>query len=67
MPGSAAQFNKLQTDLHRAIAADQATFRSSATAGSDAFGGLEFGVILAALLMMGGSAWGLSRRLAEYR
>jgi hypothetical protein len=67
-PGSsAAQFDKLEADLRRAIAADQVTFRSGATSGSDAFGGLEFGVILAALVMAGGSAWGLSRRLAEYR
>jgi ABC-type sugar transport system permease subunit len=64
---SYAQFNKLQADLRLAIKADQATFTASATAGSDAFGGLEFGVILAALVMMVGSAWGLSRRLAEYR
>ncbi len=67
-PGSsAAQFGKLEADLRRAIAADQVTFRAGATSGSGAFGGLEFGVILAALVIAGGSAWGLSRRLAEYR
>jgi hypothetical protein len=64
---SAATFDKLETHLRRAIAVDQVTFRSGATTGSGAFGGLEFGVILAALVMAGGSAWGLSRRLAEYR
>lgn len=34
---------------------------------SGAFGGIEAGVIIAALLMAAGSAWGFSRRLAEYR
>jgi hypothetical protein len=34
---------------------------------SGAFGGLEVAVIIAALLMAVGSAWGPSRRLAEYR
>jgi hypothetical protein len=64
---SAARFNRLEADLSRAIAADQVAFRSSATAGRDAFGGLEIGAILAALAIAAGSAWGLSRRLAEYR
>jgi hypothetical protein len=47
--------------------ADQAVFKTNAAAGSGAFGGLEADVIVAALLMAAGSAWGLSRRLAEYR
>jgi len=67
-PGSsAAGFGRLEGDITRGIAADQRTFRSSATAGSGAFGGLEAAVIVAAVLMAAGSAWGLSRRLAEYR
>jgi hypothetical protein len=67
-PGSsAAGFRKLETDLGQAIAADQVVFASSANAGAGAFTGLEAGVIVAAVLMAGGSAWGLSRRLAEYR
>lgn len=37
------------------------------TTGSDAFGGLEAGIIAAALVMAVGSGWGLTRRLAEYR
>jgi hypothetical protein len=67
-PGTAAtQFAALDSDISAAIAADQAVFRSSASAGSSAFGGLEAGVIVAAVAMAVGAAWGLSRRLAEYR
>ncbi len=67
-PGSsAAGFQRLERDLSQAVAADQVTFRSAATAGAGAFGGLEAGIIVAALLMAAGCAWGLSRRLAEYR
>ena len=64
---SAAGFGRLEADLSQAMAADQVIFRSSATAGADAFAGLEVGVIAAALLMSAGCAWGLTRRLAEYR
>ncbi len=67
-PGSsAAAFARLEADLRRAIAADQAEFRSGASAGSAAFSGLEAVVIVAALVMAAGSAWGVSRRLREYR
>lgn len=67
-PGSsAAGFRKLETDLGQAISADQVVFASSANAGAGAFTGLEVGVIAAAVLMAAGSAWGLSRRIAEYR
>ena len=66
-PGSsAAHFGALESDLGKAIAADQVVFRSHAAAGRDAFSGLEIGVIVAALLMSVGSARGVSRRLAEY-
>jgi hypothetical protein len=67
-PGSSQSgFTTLVAHLRRAINADQAVFTSNAAAGSGAFGGLEAGVIIAALLMAAGSAWGISRRLAEYR
>jgi hypothetical protein len=67
-PGSsAAGFQRLERDLSRAVAADQVTFRSAATAGAGAFGGLEAGIIVVSLLMAAGCAWGISRRLAEYR
>jgi len=60
-------FNRLESDLNAAIRADQATFASSAAAGSDAFTGLEAGVTVLALAGAAGCTWGLSRRLAEYR
>lgn len=67
-PGSsAAGFRRLEADLSQAIAADQATFRSGATAGAGAFSGLEAGIVMASALMAAGCAWGLTRRLAEYR
>ena len=67
-PGDAGtQFGALSTDLAAGIAADQATFDSSARSGQGAFTGLEPGVIAAALVMAIGCAWGLNRRLAEYR
>ena len=67
-PGSsAAGYTALENDITGAIADDQATFRSAATAGSDALGPLEPVVIAVALLMALGCVWGLSRRLAEYR
>jgi hypothetical protein len=66
--GSAgAAFSRVQDDLSRAIAADQVTFNSGATAGSNAYAGLAVGIIVAALIMAAGCAWGLARRLAEYR
>jgi hypothetical protein len=60
-------FAQLESDLEAAINADQAVFASNAAAGSDAFGGLEAGIIAAALVMAVGSGWGLTRRLTEYR
>ncbi len=64
---SQAAFEKLETDLRSGIAADQVVFRANAASGSTAFDGLEVAAIIAMLAMIGGSAWGLSRRLAEYR
>jgi hypothetical protein len=67
-PGTAGTlFSQLETDLGAAISTDQGVFAVNATAGADAFTGLEAGVIVLALLMAVGCAWGLSRRLAEYR
>jgi hypothetical protein len=67
-PGTAGTlFGQLETDLETAISADQAVFASNAAAGSDAFAGLEAGVIAAAVVMAVGCGWGLTRRLAEYR
>jgi len=67
-PGSSTSgFDRVESDLSRAIAADQVIFHASATAGENAFSGLEAGIIVAAVLMALGCAWGLSVRLAEYR
>jgi hypothetical protein len=65
--GSTAGFARVEADLSRAINADHAVFHASATAGRDAFGGLDVVIIAAAVLMAAGCAWGLSRRLAECR
>jgi hypothetical protein len=65
--GSRYLFGVLDTDLTRAIAADQASFRSAAQQGRDDLAFLETGVIAASLVMAAGCAWGISRRLAEYR
>jgi hypothetical protein len=64
---AAAQFASLSTALSNGINADQAVFASSAHSGRDAFTGLAIGMIVASLAMAAGCAWGLSRRLAEYR
>jgi hypothetical protein len=67
-PGSSgAGFSRVENDLSRAITADQMIFRSSATAGGNAFTGLDVGIIVAAVIMAAGCAWGLARRIAEYR
>jgi hypothetical protein len=49
------------------VAATDLKVASNAAAGSDAFGGLEVGVIVLAVIMAVGCGWGLTRRLAEYR
>jgi hypothetical protein len=67
-PGDAgASFTRLSGDLTSAVTSDQAVFDSTARSASSAYTALEQGVIVAALLMAAACAWGLSRRLAEYR
>jgi hypothetical protein len=67
-PGDAgASFTRLSNDLTSAVTSDQAVFDSTARSASGAYAGLEPGIIVAALLMAAACAWGLSRRLAEYR
>ena len=65
--GSATSFAQLSAALSDGINAHQAVFASSARGGRDAFTGLAAGMIVASLVMVAGCAWGLSRRLAEYR
>ena len=62
-----ASFARLSGDLTSAITSDQAVFDSTARSATTAYTALEPGVIVVALLMAAACAWGLSRRLAEYR
>ena len=64
---SATAFGVLSADLTSGIETSQAVFANSARGGRDAFTGLAAGLIVAALLMAACCAWGLNRRLAEYR
>jgi hypothetical protein len=64
---SGEAFQVLSTDLSDAITQDNAAFASHAQAGQGAFTGLEPGIVVATLAMVAALAWGLSRRLAEYR
>jgi hypothetical protein len=64
---AAVRFARLSADLSNGIDADQAVFASDARGGRDAFTGLAVGMIVASLIMAAGCAWGLNRRLAEYR
>ena len=67
-PGDAgASFARLSSDLTAAIGTDQAVFDATAPSAAGDYAGLEPAVIAAALLMAAACAWGLSRRLAEYR
>jgi hypothetical protein len=64
---SSTLFALLGQSLTSAITADQGVFRANAVAGQNASTALEAGVIVLSLVMAGGCAIGLSRRLAEYR
>jgi hypothetical protein len=67
-PGDAgASFARLSQDLAVAVSNDQAVFDATARTASDAYSGLAGGLIAAALFMAAACAWGLGRRLAEYR
>ncbi len=64
---AATSFARLSATLTDGVGSRQAVFASSARGGRDAFTALAAGMIVAALVMVAGCAWGLSRRLAEYR
>ena len=64
---AATSFARLSATLTDGTGSRQAVFASSARGGRDAFTALAAGMIVAALVMVAGCAWGLSRRLAEYR
>jgi hypothetical protein len=57
----------VEADLAAGVSADHASFTAAAGRGDDALGGLAAGMGIASLLMSAGCAWGLSRRIAEYR
>ena len=62
-----AAFSRLSDDFAAAIHSDQAVFNSTAPGATSAYTGLLAVIIAAALLMAAACAWGLSRRIAEYR
>jgi hypothetical protein len=64
---AAAKFALLSGALSHGITAGHAVFATRARQGRDAFTALAAGMVVAAVLMAVGCAWGLSRRLAEYR
>jgi hypothetical protein len=67
-PGDAGQaFAGLSQELSAGISADQAAFNADAPAAVSAYSGLEAVTIAAALLMAASCAWGVNRRIAEYR
>ena len=67
-PGTAGTlFGQLESNINAAISADQSVFAANAADGADALTGLEAGIAVLALVMAIGCAWGLTRRLAEYR
>ena len=67
-PGTAGTlFGQLESDINAAIGADQSVFAANAARGAGALSGLEIGIAVLAVIMAVGCAWGLTRRLAEYR
>ncbi|HUN31420.1 MAG TPA: hypothetical protein VMU95_05315 [Trebonia sp.] len=62
-----SEYGQVTGSIGQALDAAQQTFTTQADNASSAFGPLEAAVIIAALVMVVASAWGLSRRLAEYR
>jgi hypothetical protein len=64
---STASFRSVDAALTSGIAADQAASAASAARGDNALGGVAAGMAVAALLMAAAGAWGVYRRLAEYR
>jgi hypothetical protein len=64
---STAAFEKVDAALTSGLSADQQAFARQAASGDTAFDGLAAGMGAAALLMAAACAWGVTRRLAEYR
>ena len=67
-PGDAGgQFAAFSAAMTSGVNADQVAFDTSARAGGNRYSGLEAALIGLALTMAVASAWGLTRRLLEYR
>jgi hypothetical protein len=67
-PDSASgAFVRLSADIATATTRDQAVFDATARSAASSYAGLEPGLLVAALIMAAACAWGVSRRLAEYR
>jgi hypothetical protein len=64
---STQAFGKVDAALTTGLGADQAAFAQQADNGDGALGGLAAGMVIAALLMAASCAWGIGRRIAEYR
>lgn len=64
---SGTLFRPVETGLTTAISVDESAFSTAARRGNNALSGLEAAMITAAVVMAGGCAWGLTRRLSEYR
>lgn len=64
---STTSFRSVEAALTKGISLDQAAFTDSAARGDHALGGLLAGMLVAAPLMAAVAAWGVHRRLAEYR
>jgi hypothetical protein len=65
--GTATGYDALEGRIEAAINADQGVFQAAASAGASALSPVAGVVIAGSLLMALCSAWGISRRLAEYR
>jgi hypothetical protein len=65
--GTATGYDTLEGLIESAINADQGVFQAAASAGASALSPLAGVVIAGSLLMALCCAWGISRRLAEYR
>lgn len=65
--GTASGYDTLEARIGAAINTDQAVFQDAASAGAAALSPLAGVVIAGSLLMALCCAWGISRRLAEYR
>jgi hypothetical protein len=64
---SATDFTRLQDDLAGSITQDQSTFGQHAPAARNVFTFAEIAVAVLAIIMAASAAWGLTRRLTEYR